>query len=184
MTAIWSGWRAAARAMRWARRQPGITADSLKFGALTDNRWRGNGYDVRIGRSALQGVAQLRISAPSVDVWINAIDTAEALRMLAALQLIPDELTMEVPRQRVCHIAVCDDCGTEYENGDYTPHWPSAVEAADDAANGGDWWNGEGGALLCDNCKLKPHLFLIGEFYTDHCDRCGNPADEHGEVDA
>jgi hypothetical protein len=130
MTAIFPGWRAAARAMRWARQQPGITADSLKFGALTDSRWRGNGYDVRIGRSALQGVAQLRISAPSVDVWINAIDTAEALRMLAALKLIPDEMA-EVHDERYGRCETCGRIARWWDDPGFEPRWvhinPTAV---------------------------------------------------------
>jgi hypothetical protein len=81
-------------------------------------------------------------------------------------------------RETTCYIATCDDCGDEYENGEFTPHWPSAAEAADDAANNGDWWHGQD-ALLCDTCLLKPHEFVGSMYYADDCDRCENPRDEH-----
>lgn len=83
-------------------------------------------------------------------------------------------------KQVTCFIAVCDDCETEYEH-DYTPHWPSAGEATDDAVGSGEWWSREG-ALLCSNCKLKPHAFVPSELLAEDCDRCEKPRDEHGAV--
>lgn len=81
-------------------------------------------------------------------------------------------------RQQTCFIAVCDDCGSEYEH-DYTPHWPSAREASDDAVNNGDWWSDDETVLLCPDCTHKPHAFVEGVFDADDCLRCGNPLDEH-----
>lgn len=81
-------------------------------------------------------------------------------------------------KQVTCYIAVCDDCGEEYDNEDgYTPHWPSTIEAIDDAVDSADWWNG-GTELLCRDCKEKPHVLVHGLF-EDDCDRCPHPAEEH-----
>lgn len=79
--------------------------------------------------------------------------------------------------RRTCFIAVCDDCGSEHEH-DYTPHWPSAGEAVDDAVNTSEWWAGDG-KLLCDDCRHKPHAVVPDPLYTEDCARCGNPVDEH-----
>lgn len=81
-----------------------------------------------------------------------------------------------------CHIAVCNDCGTEYEH-DYTPHWPSAGEAIDDAVGSGEWWSDGEDLLLCGNCKLKPHAYTDDEVLAD-CGRCDIPADQHDEAGA
>lgn len=81
-------------------------------------------------------------------------------------------------KQITCFIAVCDDCGDEYEL-DYTPHWPSAAEAIDDAVSGGDWWSKGDDALLCNDCAMKPHAFVPSEVFADNCDRCPHPIEEH-----
>jgi hypothetical protein len=82
-------------------------------------------------------------------------------------------------KQSTCFTAVCDDCGTEYEH-DYTPHWPSEAEAADDAVGSAEWWLSDSGVLLCDDCKLKPHDYVASALLADLCDRCEIPEDEHG----
>lgn len=82
-------------------------------------------------------------------------------------------------REQACFIAQCDDCGGDYEH-DYTPHWPSAGEAADDAVSSGEWWSGE--RLLCYVCKDKPHAFVPSELFATDCDRCCHPAEEHGQA--
>lgn len=84
-------------------------------------------------------------------------------------------------KTQTCFIAVCDDCGTEFEH-DFTPHWPSAGEAAADAAES-EWWSGDN-ALLCYSCKDKPHVFVPSEVFADDCDRCCHPADEHEMIHA
>lgn len=82
-------------------------------------------------------------------------------------------------REVTCFIAQCDGCETEYEH-DYTPHWPSAVEAIDDVVNNADWWaSPDRKTLLCDDCKTNPHAHVPDSFSPEDCDRCGNPADEH-----
>lgn len=53
-------------------------------------------------------------------------------------------------RELHCFVAVCDGCGDEYEH-DYTPHWPSSVEAVDDAVDGGEWRT-DGDKAFCANC--------------------------------
>jgi len=83
-------------------------------------------------------------------------------------------------RQITCFIAACSDCGADYEH-DYTPHWPSAGEAADDAVGSGEWW-GDEKLLLCYHCKDKPHAFVKSELYAVDCDRCCHPAEEHVAV--
>jgi hypothetical protein len=80
-----------------------------------------------------------------------------------------------------CNIAVCDDCGDEYEN-DYIPHWPSGGEAIDDAVGGGEWWSKDD-ALLCSACKLKPHPFTPDDVVAD-CGRCDAAQEDHDEVAA
>jgi hypothetical protein len=79
-----------------------------------------------------------------------------------------------------CHIAICDDCKAEYEE-DYTPHWPSAQEAVDDAESSGEWWSAEG-VLLCNRCRYEPHAFVPSDLQADDCKRCDNPEDEHESV--
>jgi hypothetical protein len=81
-----------------------------------------------------------------------------------------------------CNIAVCDDCGDEYENGDFTPHWPTVGEAINDAV-GGEWWSKDD-ALLCHACKDKPHEFIPSELFAEDCDRCCHPFDEHDAAQA
>ena len=78
-----------------------------------------------------------------------------------------------------CYIAACDDCGNEYEH-DYTPHWPTAGEALDDATGSGEWW-GDETLLLCSNCKLKPHLYTPSDVF-EGCGRCDLDEDEHTAV--
>lgn len=76
-----------------------------------------------------------------------------------------------------CHVAICDGCGSEYEQ-DYTPHWPSAGEAIDDAVQDGEWW-GDEKLLLCFECRHKPHTFVPGGLRAEDCERCDNPEGEH-----
>lgn len=176
-----TGWRAVGRAMRWARQQDAITYDRTIGDLAIDLRWTAEGRYVLVELHPGQPCITVDISTGTT-YWSGATtDAAELLRVLAALDLIPAELATDRHRQRVCHIAVCDDCGTEYEH-DYTPHWPSAGEAADDAADGGEWWSGEGGILLCSHCKIKPHSYLTSKYWSDRCDRCELPEDEHVEV--
>lgn len=84
-------------------------------------------------------------------------------------------------RQVTCFIAVCNGCEEEYEH-DYTPHWPTAGQAIDDAVDGGDWWSDEETTLLCPSCVLKPHAFVEGTFDASDCLRCNIPVDEHESV--
>lgn len=79
---------------------------------------------------------------------------------------------------RTCYVAQCDDCGKEYENGEYTPHWPSEEEAANDAESSGDWYR-DGTQLLCENCAGKPHAFIASDFMVQHCMRCPHPEEDH-----
>lgn len=81
--------------------------------------------------------------------------------------------------QKTCFIAVCDDCGEEYENGEFTPHWDSDGEGIDEAVGMGDWWHDGKNVLLCRDCKEKPHDFVPSALNADDCDRCPHPADEH-----
>jgi hypothetical protein len=83
-------------------------------------------------------------------------------------------------KETLCFIAVCDDCGEDYENGEFTPHWPSSGEAVDDAVGSGEWWSKDE-VLLCLDCKDKPHAFVPSELFAEDCDRCCHPADEHAE---
>lgn len=80
-------------------------------------------------------------------------------------------------KQVTCFIAACDDCNDDYEQ-DYTPHWPSAAEAIDGAVDNGNWWSKDE-ALLCYDCRYKPHAFIPSDLNADDCDRCPNPRDEH-----
>jgi hypothetical protein len=79
-------------------------------------------------------------------------------------------------KEKSCFIAVCDGCGDEFEH-DYTPHWPSAREAADDAVNSGDWF-GDESALFCDTCRYRPHAVVPDG---NCCARCGIDADDHDD---
>lgn len=130
MTAIVPNWRAAARAMRWARKQ-GAQVDTLTSGRLTDTRWRHNGVDVRIGRTDVSDFNDLRISGDGIDIWLDRIDVALALRALAALGLIPDELVP--PRdERYRRCVKCDRIARRWDDGPGSePHWvhiqPTAV---------------------------------------------------------
>ena len=54
-------------------------------------------------------------------------------------------------RQHTCHVAVCDECKNDYENGEYTPHSESA-EAAMSEAGDRDWVQLADGAVYCDRC--------------------------------
>src|SRR4051812_39596641 len=114
------GWRAVGRAMRWARRQDGVTVERVARADVRARIYR-SPEDKIVWVSSLPGSTWFRTYSGrvgSAECTPNA--AAEGLRVLAALDLIPAELATDRHRQRVCHIAVCDDCGTEYEH-DYTP---------------------------------------------------------------
>jgi len=88
-------------------------------------------------------------------------------------------------RQRTCFTAVCDDCGEEYENGEYTPHWDAKGDGIDEVVGMADWWASEDQkTLLCDDCAAKPHTAVPDKFDPEACARCPHPADEHEEVKA
>lgn len=134
-------------------------------------------------------VAALReeFTAPALEaVWIQMREHRYNTSSLGTLaQAVHDawDVTYDVAKlmptgRRTCFIAVCADCGDEYENGEFTPHWLSLGEAIDDAMGSGEWWR-HGDDLLCYPCKDKPHAFVKSELWADDCDRCSNPADEH-----
>ncbi|HCT78903.1 MAG TPA: hypothetical protein DGT23_20550 [Micromonosporaceae bacterium] len=83
-------------------------------------------------------------------------------------------------KTETCYTVHCDDCKTEFENGDYTPHHPDGQSARWEAEES-EWWT-DGTIDLCHTCRLNPHAFILEPNTTDDCWRCSNPAEEH-EVD-
>lgn len=98
-----TGWRAAGRAMRWARRQ-GIRIKRDRVGALTRNEWRLGDHKVVVlhGLGYGDGV-NCRGHGPATTFDLYTADAVELLWLLAVLQLIP--------REQVACSRECKSCG-------------------------------------------------------------------------
>lgn len=98
------GWRAVGRAMRWARQQDGVTV-THDGDAWFGHEWDRNSMDVvRLGgRGNRQGYGVMVSLADGRHVESAGLDAATALRVLAALDLIPAELADPRPAVTVDH---------------------------------------------------------------------------------
>lgn len=133
------GWRQAAHLMRWARRQDGVTADTAQYDLLVDNRWRrADGIEVRVGHIRGEAATDLRVNGERLDLWLDQTDTAGALRVLAALGLIPAELA-EVHDERDERCAWCHRFGHAAEQHPLPkghPQYDAFYDATDDELAG------------------------------------------------
>lgn len=115
-------WRAVGAAMRWARQQH-AQVDTLTSDWLTDTRWRLGGIDVRVGRTDIAEGNDLRISGDGLDIWIDQVDVARALRVLAALDLIPAHLA-DARDERYGRCQKCGRVARWWDDGPgFEPRW-------------------------------------------------------------
>jgi hypothetical protein len=89
------GWRAVGRAMRWARQQDGVRQEIEHAAVARQHRWYGPGRD-----GSIVGVTWGGPLTHDVDIYVAGggehelvePTAAQALRVLAAFDLIPAEL--------------------------------------------------------------------------------------------
>lgn len=126
---IFPGWRAVGRVMRWARQQDGVThnrtvmLDSLDETTI-DHLWsRDNGFSVWITWSPSRELIDIRaggaVSECSLSDWDNA---AQALRVLAALNLIPAHLAA-AEDERYGRCVKCDRTVRWWHEPPFTARW-------------------------------------------------------------
>jgi hypothetical protein len=77
------------------------------------------------------------------------------------------ELWVMAIKEIKCRILVCDECGGEYENGDYIQHWTEGETIADWSD---DWYIGEGATDYCGTCRGKVEHDHI--WYGGMCEIC------------
>jgi hypothetical protein len=106
-------WRAVGAAMRWARQQPHIQADSSTIADLamvTDNRWRSVPNGTRVVARHAPGYDRTDVEVGRKDLdltFFGVADAAELLRVLAALGLIPAHLAAGSDER----YGRCETCG-------------------------------------------------------------------------
>jgi hypothetical protein len=99
-----TGWRAAGRAMRWARRQEGICITRDRVGTLPRNVWRLGRHKVAVLHGATYGAGvNCRGGGPATTFDLYTADAVELLWLLSVLQL--------VPREQVACSRECKSCG-------------------------------------------------------------------------
>lgn len=101
---IFPGWREVGQAMRWARRQKGVTYTRTFFEGtmhaqrpktmFTDNRWRRDDHSAEVMVSHAEGADGLdvRIDSGRSRCELTDLDAATVLRLLVALDLTPAHL--------------------------------------------------------------------------------------------
>lgn len=100
------GWRAAGRAMRWARQQPDVTVTRKPVGNLTRNEWRYGEQKVAILHSAAYGEGvNCRGGSTAVTFDLYTTDAAALIDALIGLGLLPLE-------REACPTSLkCTHCG-------------------------------------------------------------------------
>lgn len=103
------GWRAAGRAMQWARQQDGVTVERDRDGAWVSRRWRsGDPADhVELGGAGSLAHSLTIDLADGRYIESAHLPAVEVLRVLAALGLIPDELA-QVRDERYARCVTCN----------------------------------------------------------------------------
>jgi hypothetical protein len=94
------GWREVGRAMRWARQQDGVTVERLRDDETGRISWLWHGRNGLITADYFPASDPAETTIETGDTYIDRArfeDGATALRVLAALDLIPAELA-EVTR--------------------------------------------------------------------------------------
>lgn len=89
------GWRAVGRAMRWARQQDGIgyATRERSFGRHHVWGWRANGQTIEI--RITWGISTELHGRGPIRFMFEELTATQALRVLAALDLLPAELAAE-----------------------------------------------------------------------------------------
>jgi hypothetical protein len=123
-----SHWRAVGRAMRWARQQPHIQADSttiVDLAKVTDNRWRSvpNGTRVVARHAVGYDRTDVEVGRKDLDLtFFGVADAAEVLRVLAALKLIPADIAYAAD-ERYGRCVKCGRLAQWWHDSPFFPRW-------------------------------------------------------------
>lgn len=101
-------WRAVGRAMRWARQQEGVKVKPPTRGILIRSRIYRGPADAIVQVNTIPGSTWFKTyTGVTASTNVNPENAAEALRVLAALELIPAEIA-HAPEERYGRCKRCD----------------------------------------------------------------------------
>jgi len=73
-----------------------------------------------------------------------------------------------------CFVIVCNGCGEDMPNGEFTEHWPNLADVRKHYGECYEWWSDGADIDLCEDCKSWTHPQHRSEDDPeDYCDRCG-----------